>query len=89
MPEAPIGDENASCAPARFLGGATMAKRIRINQTKSLRDRIAGFAALTKEEAEKLPPGPERDAAFRKARQAETGARIDEWINSDDLNPPE
>jgi hypothetical protein len=66
-----------------------MAKRIRINQTKSLRDRIAGFAALAKEEAEKLPPGPKRDAAFRKARQAETGARIDEWINSDDLNPPE
>jgi len=66
-----------------------MAKRIRINQTKSLRDRIAGFAALAKEEAEKLPPCPKRDATFRKARQAETGARIDEWINSDGLKSPE
>jgi hypothetical protein len=36
-----------------------MAKRIRINQTQSLRDRIAEFAVLAKEEAEKLPPGPE------------------------------
>jgi hypothetical protein len=39
--------------------------------------------------ADKLPPGPERHALERKARQAETATRIDEWLKSSGLQPPE
>jgi len=40
-------------------------------------------------EAEKLPPGTERHDLERKTRQAETGAHIDEWLDSPGLPPPE
>lgn len=65
-----------------------MGKRRRVSQTKSLHDRLGEFARRAQEEAEKLPPGPERDAALRKAQQAQTGAHIDEWINSEGMKPP-
>jgi len=38
-------------------------------------------------EAEKLPPGTERHDLERKTRQAETGAHIDEWLDSPGLPP--
>jgi hypothetical protein len=39
--------------------------------------------------AEKLPPGTERHGLERMARQAETAAHIDEWLESSGLRPPE
>jgi hypothetical protein len=39
-------------------------------------------------EANALPQGPLRDAAIRKARQAETGAHINEWLSSPGLQAP-
>jgi hypothetical protein len=39
-------------------------------------------------EAEKLPPGTERRDLEKKARQAETAARIEEWLKSPGLQPP-
>lgn len=35
-----------------------------------------------------MPPCPERDNLLRKAHQAETALRLDEWINSPGLQPP-
>lgn len=41
----------------------------------SLQDRLAAFARLNHEAAEKLPPGPERDLLLEKARKADEAAR--------------
>jgi hypothetical protein len=40
-------------------------------------------------EAEKLPPGSERDQLLRKARQAETALHVNDWLSSPELKPPE
>jgi hypothetical protein len=34
-------------------------------------------------------PGAERDAMLRKARQAETGSHMSEWLSSPGLRPPD
>lgn len=63
-------------------------QRRRIKQTTSLEERLAEQAQRLGEEAKSLPPGIERERAIRKARQAETGAHISEWLNSPGLHPP-
>ena len=45
-------------------------------------------AEAFKREAEKLPCGRERDELLRKARQLETASRINEWVSSPGLSPP-
>lgn len=62
--------------------------RNRVKQTSSLEDRLAEEARRLREEAELLPHGPVRDEALRKARQAETGSHVSEWLNSPGLKPP-
>jgi hypothetical protein len=42
-----------------------------------------------KNEAQKLPPGKERDALVRMARQLETASQINQWLSSPELKPPE
>jgi hypothetical protein len=64
-------------------------QRRRFKQTTSLEERLAEEARRLREEAELLPHGPVRDAALRRARQAETGSHITEWLRSSGLNPPE
>jgi hypothetical protein len=66
-----------------------MQLRRRIKQTTSLEERIAEQARLLREEAELLPHGPVREAAIRRARQAETGSHINQWLRSPGLQPPE
>jgi hypothetical protein len=63
-------------------------QRPRSNQTASLEDRLAEQVRRLREEAELLPHGPVREAALRKARQAETGSHISEWLRSPGLRPP-
>jgi hypothetical protein len=58
------------------------------DREKSFRERLSAFAADEREKAKLLPPGPERDAALRKIRQAETAAHLDDWANSPGLQPP-
>ena len=41
-----------------------------------------------KNEAEKLPPGKEREALERRARQLHTASQINEWLSSAELRPP-
>ena len=64
-------------------------QRRRLKQTTSLEERLAEQAQRLRDEAETLPPGIERERIIRKARQAETGARITEWLNSPGLQPPD
>ena len=64
-------------------------ERRRFKQIHSLEERLAQEAARLREQARKLPPGPEREILLRKARQAETGSHMSEWLRSPGLQPPE
>ena len=46
-------------------------------------------AEAAKREALNLPPGKERDALVKKARQLETASHIQEWVSSPELRPPQ
>jgi len=65
-----------------------MFQRRRFKQTQSLKDRLVSEVKRLREEAKLLPPGALREGKFRKARQAETAAHIDEWLRSPGLKPP-
>ncbi len=65
-----------------------MITRRRFKQTKTLKDRLLEEAQNIREQAELLPYGPVREAAVKKARQAETAAHMDDWLNSPGLRPP-
>ena len=56
---------------------------------KSIEDSLGEEAAQLREEASALPQGIERDHKLRKARQAETGAHIGDWMDSRGLQPPD
>jgi hypothetical protein len=62
--------------------------RRRFQQTVSLEERLSEEAKRLREEAKSLPPGPGRDILIRKARQAETGSHMSEWLRSPELQPP-
>jgi len=64
-------------------------ERRRFRQTESLEARLAEEAKRLREEAKLLPPGAQRDELIRKARQAETGSHMTEWLTSPGLRPPE
>lgn len=63
-------------------------QRRRFKNVLSFPERLAQEAERLRTEAEKLPPGIEWHDLERKARQAETAARIDEWLKSPGLQPP-
>ena len=65
-----------------------MQRRRRFQDIQSLEARLAEEAKRLREEAKLLPPGAVRDAMLRKARQAETGSHMTEWITSPGLRPP-
>jgi hypothetical protein len=64
-------------------------QRRRFKQTTSLEACLAEEANRLREEARSLPPGAEREEMLRKARQAETGSHMTEWLTSPGLRPPE
>ena len=66
-----------------------MLRRRRFTQTKTLEERLADEAKRLREQAKLLPQGALREATLRKARQAETGSRVSEWLRSPGLLPPE
>jgi hypothetical protein len=63
-------------------------QRRHFKQTTSLEERLAEQAQRLRQEAKSLPPGIERERAIRKARQAETGSHISEWLCSPGLRSP-
>jgi hypothetical protein len=54
----------------------------------SLEDRLAEEAAKLRKEAQGTPPGIDRERLLRRARQAETGSYLSEWLRSRGLQPP-
>jgi hypothetical protein len=60
-------------------------KRRRIPQTLSLEERLTQAAKQLREKAKLLPSGTLRETLLRKARQAEEGAYMNEWLRSSDL----
>jgi len=66
-----------------------MKQRRRFKQSETLEDRLAQEAKRLKQLAKKLPHGPERETLLRKARQADTGSHMAEWLTSPALRPPE
>ena len=66
-----------------------MSTRHRVRQTEALETRLAAEAERLRERARSLPPGAARDELLRKARQAETGSQMSEWLRSPGLQPPD
>ncbi|MBR0884428.1 hypothetical protein JQ608_47245 [Bradyrhizobium liaoningense] len=65
-----------------------MPKRRRVKQTRSLEERMADQAAELKERARQLPVGVEREALLKRARIAETGSHLSDWLRSPGLQRP-
>jgi hypothetical protein len=65
-----------------------MVKRRRFKQQLSLQDRLTAWVKLVQEEASRLPPGPERDALLKKARQAELANHLQDRVKPSGLQPP-
>lgn len=65
-----------------------MLKRRRFKQQTTLEERLSSWTKSLREQAAKLPPGPDRDALIRRANQAETGSRLNSWLISPGLQPP-
>jgi len=65
-----------------------MKQRRRFTQTVSLEERLAEEAKRLREQAKTLPHGAQREDLLRKARQAETGSHMSEWLRSPGLQPP-
>jgi hypothetical protein len=63
-------------------------QRRRFKQIQSLEERLSEEAKRLRAKAKLLPPGAARDALIRKARQAETGSHMSEWLRSPGLQPP-
>jgi hypothetical protein len=66
-----------------------MTERRRFKQIDPLDKRLSDEAARLRKEARGTPPGVERDRLLRLARQAETGARISDWLRSPGLRSPQ
>jgi hypothetical protein len=67
--------------------GCVMQRR-RFKQTETLETRLAEESKQLREQAKSLPPGADCELLLRKARQAETGSHISEWLRSSELRPP-
>jgi hypothetical protein len=65
-----------------------MSMRRRFKQVTSLKDRLIQEAENLRRQANEMPPGAPRDELLRKARQAETAARVDDWLASPGLQAP-
>jgi hypothetical protein len=63
-------------------------QRHHFNQAASLEARLADEATKLRKEARGTPPGIERERLMRRARQAESGSHISEWLRSPGLQPP-
>lgn len=53
-------------------------KQRRFKQQFRLQDRLSAWAKGVKEQAKQLPPGPEREAMLKKARQPDTASHIED-----------
>ncbi|WP_271575733.1 hypothetical protein [Bradyrhizobium sp. CCBAU 11361] len=65
-----------------------MRERRRVKQTRSLEERMAEQVAKLKAQASQLPAGAEREALLKRARIAETGAHLTDWLTSSEMRSP-
>jgi hypothetical protein len=65
-----------------------MIERLRFKQTDTLEECLAAEAMRLREQAKGTPPGLAREQLLRRARQAETGSHVSEWLRSPGLQPP-
>jgi hypothetical protein len=65
-----------------------MTERRHLKQVNSLEERLAAEAIRLRAEAKGTPPGVQRERLLRRARQAETGSHISEWLRSPSLKAP-
>jgi hypothetical protein len=65
-----------------------MTERRRFKQKTSFNDRLKSFADELRAKALVLGPGFEKDDLHRRARLADTASHIDDWANSQGLQPP-
>ncbi|NLS69614.1 hypothetical protein E3H11_11945 [Bradyrhizobium brasilense] len=56
--------------------------RRRVIQTETLEERLAGRAKELRDRARAMPAGVERDALLKRAKQAEAGSQMSEWLRS-------
>ena len=63
--------------------------RTRVKRDLTSKERLADEARRFKEAAEReLPGSMARELLLRRARQAETASRMNEWLRSPALQPP-
>jgi hypothetical protein len=62
-----------------------MQRRIKPTAPACLEEKAEPLCA----QAQAVPHGTERDRLLRKARQAGTAARMQEWLSSSGLQPPD
>ncbi len=63
-------------------------RRRRFKQAVPLEERLRDQAKADREQAERLPPGRERDEFLTRARRADTALHLAEWLTSPGLQPP-
>jgi hypothetical protein len=63
-------------------------QRRRFKQILTFPGRLANEAARLRQEADKLPEGPERASLLQKAQQADDALRMDQWLRSPGLQSP-
>jgi hypothetical protein len=66
-----------------------MGERRLVKQTRPLEERMAEHVAKLKERVSQLPAGAEREVLLKRARIAEIGAHLSDWLTSPGLQPPE
>ena len=63
-------------------------QRRRFKHTQTFEERLAEEAERFRKAAEELPQGTARELLLRRARQAETAAHLNEWLQSPGLRSP-
>ena len=64
-------------------------QRTRVKHEKTFEERLSEEAIRFREAAKKQSPGSHaQELLLRRARQAETASRINEWLKSPGLQPP-
>ena len=63
-------------------------ERRRVKQEASFEERLVEQAQGLRDRAKTMPPGVEREALIRRARQTDVAAHMNEWLTSPGLAPP-